>query len=206
MIKQTPGAIGRLKGFTLVEILVALGILSIVLAALFSAFRAGIFGSRAIDEKIAMYQTAKLILERVNLDLRNAVIYSPEKTGFSGNATDMSFVAVVDVFEKGAFVSDYAIIKYRIEDTAVLRPCLRGPYGFSRSVSVQPDEISGQIETMRFQYGSISLPGKPLEWKEAWDDPKTLPQAVKAELRMKDKGIQPFERTIYLSLNEAGAL
>ncbi|MCX5715091.1 MAG: prepilin-type N-terminal cleavage/methylation domain-containing protein, partial [Candidatus Omnitrophica bacterium] len=66
----------KTKAFSLVELLIASAIFAVVMVSIYSAFRTGIFGYKNIRENIEIYQSARFILERINLDLRNAFAYS----------------------------------------------------------------------------------------------------------------------------------
>jgi prepilin-type N-terminal cleavage/methylation domain-containing protein len=57
------------SGFTLIEILVAVGILVIVIGAVYGAFRAGSQSSMFVEEDADLHQTARVILGRITSEL-----------------------------------------------------------------------------------------------------------------------------------------
>ena len=103
-----------LTGFTLVELLITSSIFLVVMSMLYLAFQSGIFGYRNIEETINLYQTAREILERLNLDLRNSVVYSDEDTKFIGTKNEVSFLTLVNTYSEDTLVQDYAYILYKL--------------------------------------------------------------------------------------------
>ena len=81
----------KTSAFTLVELLIALMIFSVVMVTIYSTFHNGIFGCRNIEEVMEIHQGARQVLERINLDLRNSFAYSATETKFAGAASEMSF-------------------------------------------------------------------------------------------------------------------
>ena len=61
-------------GFTLLELLVAVTIFSIVAVALYSSFYAGIRILRRTQEAIKLHQNLRLVTEELSLDLRNSLL------------------------------------------------------------------------------------------------------------------------------------
>lgn len=88
------------KGFTLIELLLAAAIFAVVAAGIYSAFYSGLFGYRNISEAINTYQGARLILERINRELRNSFAYSSDEPRFSGKENEMSFFTLADSYNK----------------------------------------------------------------------------------------------------------
>src|SRR2546422_5171922 len=67
---------GGRHGFTLIELLVSLTIFSIIAVAVYSAFAGGVGAWRRAQEFSSTYQTARLVLEDMAHELKNAVILS----------------------------------------------------------------------------------------------------------------------------------
>jgi general secretion pathway protein J len=60
------------RGFTLLEVLVASTILSLVLAALYSVFSQTLTSKRLVEERVARARTARVVLLRMSEDLQSA--------------------------------------------------------------------------------------------------------------------------------------
>lgn len=188
------------SAFTLVELLIASAIFLVVVLTVYSAFYTGVFGYRDIEANIDTYQSARHILERINLDLRNSVAYSQNESKFTGTNEGISFFALVDTFTEGKIMQDYAFIAYNLEDKSIMRLCLSNKEALSNSPERGPEEIGSEIEELSFSYGYISATDQSIEWKDLWDDPAALPVAVKLKLKIKDRIEQDFGRTIFLPL------
>lgn len=186
--------------FSLIELLVASVIFVVIMATVYSSFHTGIFGYRNIKETINIYQTARLILERINLDLANSFSYSVQESKFTGAKSEISFLSMVDTFSQGVIRQDYALVSYKIDGAKLMRLCRKNQEALNNKSEVAPEEMTDNIKELIFSYGYLSVPDQPLEWKDLWDDPKNLPLAVKMSLILgNNKAEQDFERTIYFN-------
>jgi hypothetical protein len=173
------------------------------MVTIYLAFYSGIFGYRNIEETIDVYQAIGQILERVNLDLRNSFAYSNDDTKFVGNKNEISFLTLVDTFNKDEIIQDYASITYKLEGNKFMRLCRRNQQTLNEKSEIQAKEMVHNIEEINFNYGYRVSSDEPLKFdKESWDDKTKLPLAVKVKLTVKDKTKQEFERIIYLPLAE----
>ncbi|MFH1129087.1 MAG: prepilin-type N-terminal cleavage/methylation domain-containing protein [Candidatus Omnitrophota bacterium] len=186
--------------FSLVELLVASAIFVVIMLTVYSSFHTGIFGYRKIKEAVNIYQTAGLILERINLDLANSFSYSAQESKFSGAKSEISFLSLVDTFSQDKIRQDYALVSYKLDGTKLMRLCRKNQEALNNKSEAAPDEMADNIKEVTFSYGYISVPEQPLEWKDLWDDPKSLPLAVKVSLILSNnKAEQDFERTIFFN-------
>jgi prepilin-type N-terminal cleavage/methylation domain-containing protein len=62
----------RASGFTLVEMLTALGVFAIILLVLFQLLLLGLRSERAAEERVAAQRAARQALERITRDIREA--------------------------------------------------------------------------------------------------------------------------------------
>jgi len=204
----------RNAGFTLIEILVASLIFTVVMLTIYSAFHSGIFGYRDIEENINVYQQAKIILERINLDLRNAFIYSDGDAKFIGDNDSgvLSFFTTVDAYQAQGLASTYARVEYSMDGEKLMRRCLKNQESLSSTVVTKAQEMGSGIK-IKFQYGYLPVPDQDVVFQDSWakgptpPDPekKNLPVAVKVNLTItitnpqtQAKRSRDFERTIYL--------
>ena len=196
-------------GFTLVELLIACSIFLVVMSTIYSAFHSGVFGYRNIDETINAWQSARYILERINLELRNSFSYSAQDSRFLGSKNDISFLALVDTFAPGGTLEeDYASVSYKLEGLKLIRLCRKGQDSLKEKSETQPEELYSNIEQMSFAYGYIDESGS-LQFQDSWpgqgspQEAKKLPVAVKVDLTLKNRMKDNFTRTIFLPLAEA---
>ena len=213
------------KALTLVELLIASSIFVVVMVTIYSAFHSGIFGYRNIEETLDVYQTARSILGRINLDLRNSFAYSEDETKFVGEKNKISFLTLVDTYRQDKIVQDYAFVFYGIgkyktflttenqlkviakrfscklgDDNKLMRLCRKNQEALKEDSEIQPEEMADNVEKLNFTYFYFDTADSKLKEKDSWDHPKNLPVAVKVSLTIKAKIEQKFERTIYLPL------
>ena len=189
----------RNQGFTLVELLIASSIFVVVMFTIYSAFSSGIFGYRNMEEAMDTYQAARQILERLNLDLRNSFIYSPEEVKFSGTNRQLSFLALVDVYEVNKVSQKYASISYALEGNKLTRLFRTDQEALNKNSEIIPEEMADNAE-ISFSYLYLDPVDNSLKEKDIWDDKLILPLAVKIDLTIKSKIEAHFERTVYLPL------
>jgi len=190
------------KAFTLVELLIASGIFLVLMLTVYSSFHTGMLGYRNIEEAIDTYQTARQILERINLDLRNSFAYSGNETKFTGTGNSISFLTLVDTFSEDEIVQDYALVSYTLIDKKLLRQCRKNQESLNENSEVQAEEMASKIEGINFRFGYLNA--DKLEWSDSWpregaleDEKKALPVKVEVKLTIKNRIEQVFQRTIF---------
>jgi type II secretory pathway component PulJ len=187
-----------IKAFTLAELLIASSIFLAVMVSIYTAFHTGTFGYRDIEENIRVSQTAKQILECINLDLKNSFYYSSKETKFTGNKNDISFLTLIDTFIRGEIFQNYAYLVFKLEGDTLTRLCRKGKEALNVESEIKPQELGSNIEELAFSYGTAASGDQPLDWKDAWSDEKKLPTAVKVKLTIKNRAKHEFSRIIYL--------
>lgn len=190
----------RTKAFSLVEALIASSIFVVVMTTIYSSFQAGIFGNKDIEENINIYQTARQILEQINLNLRNAFSYSADESKFTGEKDKLSFLTLVDSYQEEKILQDYAFVSYELQGDKLMRRCRRNQEALNDKSEIEPEEIGSYVDEIIFSYGYIEGGSQDLKWKDFWDGKTKLPLAVKVELSLKNKIKHDFVRTIYLPL------
>ena len=63
----------NVRGFTLMELLVALSIFSVVVLAIYSTFSVGMTARERGEKASDLYQEARMILDRMATEIRNTV-------------------------------------------------------------------------------------------------------------------------------------
>jgi len=177
-------------GFTLIELLVSASILSIVALSAYSAFHTGALSYKKIDSALNTYQAATLVLNRIELDLKNSFIYSQEDSKFKGSNNGMDFFSVLDVFDKGlAPKSVLCRIKYSRQDGEFTRAVSLNQDALREGAALEGEELPSAIKEVKFQYSGGKKAGL---WQDLWPEENDeaqkagVPSAVKIELTLKD--------------------
>ena len=86
-----------LKALTLIEILIALTIFSIIAVSLYSTFSSGILAWKKSEDVNRLYREARWALDKMAAELRNAIIYDfteqyPDLNVFQGQKDNIAFL------------------------------------------------------------------------------------------------------------------
>jgi len=94
------------KGFTLVEILIAILVFSLIMTILFSSFKAFVLSSEAVKESVIQSQTFQTVFKRIRLDIEAIYIQQPpryKKPEFNSEPDPYRFVGKEDTFSFASF-------------------------------------------------------------------------------------------------------
>ena len=118
----------RNKGFTFIEVMLAVSIFAIVAVAINSTFGAGLFAWRSAQETQNLYQDIRLALNKMAGDLENAVLYSDsEEEGhkvpnFAGLENELSFYSLAESFSAIPVHPELRRITYRLDESTHILP------------------------------------------------------------------------------------
>jgi general secretion pathway protein J len=176
-------------GFTLVELLVGLSLLSLVTLLLFGGFRFGLRAWEAGDDRIAAsneIQMAQQLLRRQLAEAQPLVIGSRPETAptlFQGDGAGVTFVAPLPAHRRvGGF---YIFSLATREDRGSLQLLLRWrrfrPDTVARSDFDPKDEsvVVDGIDSIAIGYFGPPAAGLPPQWLPHWDGTLGLPQLVR---------------------------
>ena len=195
------------NGFTIIELLLAASILSVIALAILSTFGAGMGAFERVQSFGEFRADVLLFLEDFERDARNAFAFSPIK--FQGSGRGMSFAAVgtkldedgnaFTVFEKRSydFDSSQKSLVEKEEDFAPAVPS--AAEGSVRTRQVAP------VKAVQFQYyfyrKEIQDGKEKIEsgWQETWTDEGTLPRGIKIQLTFDEGGKEvSLARTVFI--------
>jgi prepilin-type N-terminal cleavage/methylation domain-containing protein len=177
------------EAFTLVEMLVALALLSLMSAYAFMAI-SGMSRAKEIEAKMAMRADASAAerhLRQTIGDMRN--VFRNDKTGatdlaFVGQANSLEFVAPLnDVIAIGGL---YALRYGLTEDGLslgfeVFRPN-KNTFDYNSKELLLKD-----VSAVSFRYFGDSQDGKPAVWRSTWVKIPALPSIIEVTLKRGDK-------------------
>lgn len=187
---------GADNGFTLLEVLVAVALASIVIIALYGSFFSVLRGRSDIDTSLERTREVSRFLETFSKEIQSSFFKDGNPwTGFAGteegkNGRSMSRLSITaftyPAFKTGRPAGDLLSIRYYVEDKEgklVLYKETWNPYADEKT-GVLKAEVIEDIEGFEILYYN----GK--DWAKAWDAKldKAVPDAVRATLSVKDKG------------------
>lgn len=207
-------------GFTLIELLIATSIFSIIILSIYSAFQTGILSYRKVDSAFETYQTARIALNRMELDLKNSFVYKTDDSRFHGTNTSVDFFSVVDYYKEDKLNTDICRIKYEwAEDEKILkRTCYTGLDALKETPEAPIEtELSSAVKEFSFHYFYKDQNGT-ITPSDSWPDSiadqtvqdsqkQKLPLAVKIKLSLIEKNkseenATEFNKTVSLPLGE----
>jgi prepilin-type N-terminal cleavage/methylation domain-containing protein len=177
------------KSFTLIEVLIATSIIAIVAASLYSAFYTGILSYRKLDAEFETYQTARVILNRLEADLKNSFAYTEADPKFFGQKDFLEFFNVINIYSSGKSYPAVCRVKYELEGRALKRSYFPGLRALASEAEPVSEELTSSIQGISFEYAlGLDRPDNPYLWQEAWSEEQIkktpLPLAVKVKLSL----------------------
>lgn len=183
------------NGFTLMELLISVTILSIVAVIIGGSIRLGIRAWEKGEDEIESSQGLRVIFDRMNQKIKSIYPYKIEKDGkaliaFQGNLDTVWFVSsspgragknmnwLLYSFENNEFTMNEGIIP----DKELLE-----------KVSEKGEIVDAGINLLRFEYFSPETK----DWKDSWELQEKLPSAMRITLNE----MQPFAISIPVGQN-----
>ncbi len=203
------------KGFTLVEVLVVVTILSVLVLSLYTVFKSGVDAWSKSEAHLEIFQNARVILDQISRELPGAFVGGDaEFTGNDGVGENSS-----DTLE---FITNFGDSIYKLKyelaaDNILERKYIEDPPNYANidyeNAVDEDDGIEEGIVEFGFKVSDIQFSYLPLgsvDWSSAqptWSG-TTLPEAVEIEIRLKenpdddDARAHHFETIVYLPNSE----
>ena len=186
-----------LTGFTLLELIIAIAILSMVTLIIGSGFRLGIKAWTKGETETQETQRLRALSGLMTQNVKSIYPYRMRIEGkniivFKGENNSIMFVTTfVD-----PSVGGFKWVRYSINDGALLlKEGILPDKKFLEKISGNEEVIDTDIEKLEFKYLSTDKS----EWKESWDLGEGLPAAVKIKIAY----FQPFFITIPMGLGNS---
>ena len=178
------------RGFTLVEILIALAILAMIVASTLTIFRSSSRSWQKGEERSERYHTARVAMGKMGTEISQAVISEDSLCKFIGASSEIKFVSFVSAVQ-GVF--ELAEIEYWLDKEEML---------LMRNEDVDPDYdfltqdhsdiLAENISELEFSYYD------GFEWSSEWDSEDkgqvignngqgVLPKAVKVKIKVEGR-------------------
>lgn len=186
---------GDQRGFTLMEVLAAMAILSLVLAALTVVFRGQMGAWEKMVAKSDVLRREEYVYARLSRDLHNAIPPEADGTEWTGDGTGVFLVT-------GTGQYGLARVSYTLEQGKLIRREESLPPGLTPAgdpLAPQEEVLLAGLSRIAFSYWD----GRLRFWKSSWETDFTsgLPAAVKVEFPA-ESGIPPFLIRVYVTGGE----
>lgn len=180
------------KGFTLVEVLVAISILAILMTSIYGIFSSVSMARERLDADSAEFHRARVIFDRMGRELRGTYFQPREDNlifagGDSSAILELTTTAVSPLSRRG---SGLARIRYLLitdpEDTANGQVLMRSEtpaFGQKPGQETEMMRLAPGIETMALRFFANG------QWQTKWDAGASgLPELVEIALQLRRDG------------------
>lgn len=180
------------SAFSLVELLIAVSIFSVVSIAIYSTFSSGASVLRRVKNIDLAQQRILLKTERLTRELREQPKY--KKPLFLGNKTKISFPGNLDYFpcRLTYYFDSSSFCLMRVADKLNDITAIDGK--INPEFKSKPSVFLPKIKEVKFSYLFLDLAKNEYNWKEEWLQ-EDLPFAVKLVIVSKSR---EYETTVFL--------
>ena len=209
------------KGFTFMELIIAITIFSIIAVSIYSVFRAGVRLWSRTNPLIQANQSTRYFFNIISADLKNSISYnaispglktfalSEEKSAnFEGEKQKISFMTLVDVSTGSVLPhTELARVIYSFDRSkkTVNRAVATKAEGLSESLAKITDilnDIDDKDFCFEYCYKVVSSPTEySYEWKNEWEDEDRdkgkIPRGVKVKAGL-------YSKTIFIPTGRLG--
>jgi general secretion pathway protein J len=184
------------RGFTLVEVIVAVALTAVVLAVLFAGIGIGFKGMARIDADADRLERRRQIDFTLRRQLGAAYAASearPTEATFGGTPQAVSFLAI-----DGANGPGFYRVWISLDATGGERRLLltRQTVAAGAVVGFESAVLARNVAEFRLSYYGIAEPGEPPRWQESWEERRWLPQLVRLHLALADEPARRHPDTV----------
>lgn len=160
------------RGFTFIEMLLAIAIFSFIATGLYGALRSGYKLWNRSDENSRTHQNWRSFDIHVTRDLRNALDYS-EDLPFEASDKKMSYMTLVADYRGGHAGSRLTRVIYEVDDAdnVLLRKVADVSAGFDEKFAraARLADLEGNLKGLRFDYCYYDESSEDCEWIPEWE-------------------------------------
>lgn len=173
-------------GFTLVELMIASIIISIVITSVYFTYQSGLENLRRVNNRLELYQNALISLERISADMRGAF------SKFNGKNREIDFITSCGQMRSKE--EDYGLIevKYFLDKGLMRQEVL--PWTEDEQEQVAPQQLAPLVSDLEIKYFNGQ------QWLDSWDAEimNSFPQAAQITItvRGQEEKDKPREETI----------
>ncbi len=205
------------RGFTLIEVMLATLLLAVLLAGTYGAIRTAVrsmhSGEAAIDSGNRLRVAQEFMRRQISRIMPLAFgqdEHDGTNTVFEGGRDLMRFVAPMPGYlsRGGPYVQTLSFIGNRSGGRQLLfsSAMLNGFDPENPPVDIEPAVLLDDIEEGRFQYRTLDEEGQMTDWLDDWEDPSATPLMVRVLVRMRADARVSFPEMDIPLLLDVGAV
>lgn len=199
------------RGFTLLEVLLTVGISALILISTYSSLRGGWLTYNKLNTRTQSYHNIRNGLHNLSKDIRNSFIFNASDNrsiGFKGTQSEMSFAALTrskDAEETGYI--EPARIYYKFEGNKLLKAQTKGKDILKTSSEPKYTVFLSGLSELKFEYAKeVNSASKEITWSSNYEKKDALPSGVRISLTKEFKDGKPFSLAHTIKLFQATAI
>jgi general secretion pathway protein J len=203
------------RGFTLLEVMLAILLLALLLAGTWGAIRTAVRGMHsgelAIDRVNRLRVAEEFVRRQVSRTMPLAFAQDQDTNTnfvFEGRADFMRFVAPMPGYlsKGGPYVQTLAFVGSRGGGRElVFTDTMLNGFDPDAKADTEPSVLLDQIADGHFEYRTLDENGDLTDWSDQWDDPSLTPVMVRVVARMRPEAQIQFPEMEIPLLLDVGA-
>lgn len=197
------------RGFTFIELLVALTIFSIIATSVYYTLNGGIRVWLRGNELIKENQFMRVFFDEISKDFKNAVYYS----GFEPEwlPDKVLFPCVIAVYSNGKISTELvkAVYYFDGEKKEFVKIAATFREGFNEEYADKKVMLDN-VESVNFEYCYGLEEEGEIQWKDEWavkeGEKISLPRGIKIKVILSNENLPPktLEKTVFIPLGSLG--
>lgn len=187
-------------GFTLIEVMLAVLLLAVLLAAAFGGIRSAVKGMAVGEDLIDRTNRLRVAQEFIRHQIsRTLPLPFGQESGtgsnylFQGERDFMRFVAPMPGYlsSGGSYVQTLELARTRNGMQLLFGHAMLNGFDLKRldKDQAEPVILMDQVESGRFEYRKLDDQGELEDWSDDWDDPSLIPVMVRIRLKMRPEAL-----------------
>ena len=199
-MKRACSACVHSRGFTLIEVMLAILLLAVLLTAAYGGIRSAVNAMHAGEALIDRTNRVRVAQEFIRRQISRTLplpFGQEEGTGmnfmFQGEGDLMRFVAPMPGYlsRGGSYVQTLELTNSRNGRQLLFGHSMLNGFDLKklRKDDAEPVILMDQIESGVFEYRKLDAEGKLEDWSDDWEDPSITPVMVRIRMRMRPEAL-----------------
>lgn len=184
----------RIKGFTFIELMIAITIFAVVAVALYSSFGAGISVWNKGEKEIIFNQDMRVAFDDFGKDFKNIVNYKNDDLNFNFIGGKSSVQMLTRLMTGGR--PNLFVVSYFTKEEENGSISLKRAYAdYTKNYVIDPLKAETVLSNLgeadfSYVYGTGDE-NNPYEWRDSWNEQDKIPRGVKFSLKLKSLNNEP---------------
>ena len=179
------------RGFTVVEMLVAIAVAGLLVSLVYGAIRVGQRSVSALDSRVEQSELMRIGWQFVHAAIAHAgPVLDParpqNRTGFEGTPDRLVFVANMPSYvgiEGPARITLGRVAKAGADQLLLTRERLDEEPTATSAAQIEQAVLVERLDELRIEYFGQTQRGVPPYWQSQWSDARRLPNLIRIQIR-----------------------